>query len=131
MDTLFLATVIGWYLVIISLFFLLRREQFKLIMVDVVAQRGLFFVFAITTIILGLLMVVSHNVWVMGWPVIVTLFSWLVLISGLIRLFCPDAVKGMASSYASKPLKMQVTGVIGLLIGLFLLFKVYYPHMHI
>lgn len=127
MNTIYLATVIGWYLIIISLFLLLRHEQVKSIIMDVMANQGLFFVVAVITLIMGLLMVVSHNVWVAGWPVVITLFSWLVLITGIIRLICADSAKKMASSFLSQPHGIHIAGVIFLIIGLFLLFKVYYP----
>lgn len=127
MNTIYLATVIGWYLVIISLFLLLRHEQVKSIITDVVAHQGLFFIVAVITLIMGLLMVAGHNVWVVGWPVVITLFSWLVLITGIIRLICADSAKKMASSFTTQPHGIQIAGVIFLIIGLFLLFKVYYP----
>jgi hypothetical protein len=125
MISTYLATVLGWYLVIISLFFLCRHEQVKAIALDIFAQRGLFFVVAIITLILGLLMVASHNIWVMGWPVIVTLFAWLTLLSGILRLVCPEAAMRMGRNFIEHPTRMKVTAVVLLIIGLFLLWQVY------
>ncbi|KTD33479.1 Integral membrane protein (PIN domain superfamily) [Legionella moravica] len=127
MTTLFLATVIGWYLVIVSLYSLFQYEQLKSVAAEIMGQRGLFFVLAIMTLILGLLLVTSHNIWVMSWPVVITIFSWLVLISGLIRMFCPDTANKMRQSFLNNPVKMKIAAVVSLLVGLFLLFHVYYP----
>lgn len=127
MITLFMATVIGWYLVIVSLFTLCQYEQVKSITAEILEQRGLFFIAAIITLILGLLMVASHNIWVMGWPVIITLISWLVLISGLLRLLCANTAKKMGQSFMANPVGMKVVSVVFLLLGLFLLLQVYYP----
>ena len=55
MNTMFLATVIGWFLVIVSIFLFFRHEHMKSVMDDVIAHPGLFFVFAVFTLILGLL----------------------------------------------------------------------------
>jgi uncharacterized protein YjeT (DUF2065 family) len=126
MATTFLATVIGWYLVIISVILIIRHEHVKSVMEDVLAQKGLFAVVAIMTLILGLILVASHNIWVNGWPVIVTLFCWLVLISGLLRVCCPSTARKIANSLIVHPRKMIVLGVIFLLIGLFLLSHVYF-----
>lgn len=126
MVTLFLGTVIGWYLVIVSLFLLLRRDVLLKGMNDIMDQHGLLMVLAIMTLVLGLLMVTSHNVWVMGWPVVVTLFSWLVLIVGLLRLFLPDLAIKMGRGYMNHPTRLVIAGVITLIIGLFLLFMVYF-----
>lgn len=126
MDTLFLATVLGWYFLIFSLFLLLRYELVKTAVGDIFAERGLFFVLAIITVILGLLMVVSHNVWVKDWPVAVTLVGWVTLISGIIRLFCPDMVKKRGASFIHHASHVRIVGALLLLLGLFLLFHVYY-----
>lgn len=126
MITLFLASVMGWYLVIFSLYVFLKREYLRGVISDVVSQRGLFFIIAVVTLIFGLLVVVSHNYWIMGWPVIVTLMGWLMLISGLIRLFYAEFAMKMASSYMQSPMKMNIAAGIFLIIGLFLLFHVYY-----
>ncbi|WP_298623653.1 hypothetical protein [uncultured Legionella sp.] len=127
MVTLFLATVIGWYLVIVSLFTLCRYEQVKSISSEILGNRGLFFIVALITLILGLLMVVSHNIWVMGWPVLITLISWLVLISGLLRLLCAGTANRMGQSFLANPTRMKTVSLILLIIGVFLLLQVYYP----
>lgn len=125
MITLFLATVIGWYFVISSLLMLFRYTYIQAIMIDVLANRGLFFVLAAFTTILGLLMVISHNIWIMGWPLTVTLISWFVLLTGLIRLFFPEIVPKIWQSFINHPYAVKITALILLLIGLFLLYHVY------
>jgi len=125
MATLFMATVIGWYLVIVSLFLMFRTEYVKSIIVDLVAQRGLLFIVALLTVIMGLMMVTVHNIWVLEWPLVITLFSWLVLLGGLARLFCLDHLAEMSQSFLNHPIRLKISGLIYLLIGLFLLFHVY------
>ncbi|KTD56427.1 hypothetical protein [Legionella shakespearei] len=125
MITNFLAIVIGWYLVITSLYLLLRYEQAKAAMTEVMEQRGLLFILAIITLILGLMMVTVHNVWVLAWPVIITLIAWLTLIGGIVRLFCPDTAIRMGNAFLNDPVKMKIAALIFLIIGLFLLFEVY------
>ena len=128
MITIYLATVIGWVLVIFGIFLVFRHEHMRSVMEDVIAHQGLFFVFAFMTLILGLLMVASHNFWLMGWPVVITIISWLVLFSGLARLVCPDTAMKMGRTFVKHPARIQGTGVVLLLIGLFLLAHVYYLH---
>ncbi len=129
MDTLFLATVMGWYLVVMSILLFFRHERIKLVMADVISHRDLFFVIAIITFILGLLMVVSHNVWVMGWPVFITLLSWLVLISGVIRLFFPEMAMKTGRSFLKRSSHLQIAAVLFFILGLFLLLHVYHTHL--
>lgn len=126
MATLFLAQVIGWYLIIFGLFVLIKHEELKTLLENILNQRALFFVLALLTVILGLLMVVGHNVWVMCWPVIITIFAWLVLINGLARLFFPQKMTELAKSLVSKPIHLQIAAGIFFILGLFLLFRVYF-----
>ncbi|WP_425170277.1 hypothetical protein [Legionella sp.] len=126
MITYFLATVLGWYLVIMGIFLISRREIVISVMNDMVTRPGILLALAFITLIFGLLMVVSHNLWVMGWPVIITIISWLVLINGIIRLFYPAFVYQIWDELAAKPALFTITGIIALLIGLFLLVEVYF-----
>lgn len=126
MVTYFLASVMGWYLLIMGLLLLFRRDIVTSAMSDVMAQRGLLFVIAFITLIIGLMIVVSHNIWVMGWPVIITILGWLAVISGLIRLYCPETIHRMWDKMATKPEIFSIAGVLILLLGLFLLYKVYF-----
>ncbi|QMT59880.1 MULTISPECIES: hypothetical protein [unclassified Legionella] len=126
MGTNFLAAVLGWYLVIVSLLLLVRREIVVTAMRELMGQRAVMLVVGIITLIIGLLMVLSHNVWVLGWPVIVTVFAWLILIGGLFRLYFPDTVYKVWNKMITKTELFIISGVITLLIGLFLLYKVYF-----
>lgn len=128
MDTIFLATVIGWYMVIFGLLVLVKHDYVKTAMTDVLSQPGLYFVLAILTLILGLLIVVSHNLWTTGWPVAVTIFGWALLIGGLIRLLFADAVQNMGKRCLKIPMKMNVMGVLFLIFGVYLLLHVYHFH---
>ncbi len=126
MNTLFLSTVLGWFMVLMSLLMVFHTEHLKRVMSDVIKHPGLFFVVAMVTTILGLLMVLSHPVWVRGWPVVITLLSWLILLSGLLRLFFYDFTSQMAKSFLSHPLRMKITGIILFIIGLGLLYPALY-----
>lgn len=126
MITLFLAEVLGWYCVMVSLLMFFRHEQVRLAASEVMAHRGLFFVLSIFTFILGLIMVISHNIWVMGWPVVVTLMSWLILIGAIWRLVSLDTARQMGQSFINHSVRIKVLGAILLLIGVFLLLHVYY-----
>jgi hypothetical protein len=69
----------------------------------------------------GLAIVRAHNRWTGGWPVLVTLTGWFVMLAGLIRMFAPV--------YAQQEAENN-TAVYGLLIvlfaiGIFLTVKAY------
>ena len=74
----------------------------------------------------GLAIVYFHNRWSGGWPVLVTLFGWLSLVIGLIRMTIPVQLAGvMLKAGPSLPVVLPIVGVVFLLIGGFLSFKGY------
>lgn len=125
MVTQFLAMVIGWYLVIMSVLLLFRLDVVTRGMQAILVNEGLILLLAVLTLILGLLLVVSHSIWVMGWPVIITLFSWLVLFSGIIRLFCPEWVMQVGQVMLVNRHWIRIAAIGMLILGVFLLAKAY------
>ncbi|KTD33631.1 hypothetical protein [Legionella israelensis] len=124
--SIFLAKVIGWYCVIVGLFVLFRQREMLTIMSDVLNQRALLFFIALVTLILGLLMVISHNIWVMAWPVIITIIAWIVLIGGIIRLLITPALAyKIGNWWLKRPHYLTIAALIYIILGLYLLLKGY------
>ncbi|MAG60088.1 hypothetical protein CMO96_04850 [Candidatus Woesebacteria bacterium] len=68
-------------------------------------------------LIIGNLLVVSHNVWTADWRVIITIFGWLSLLKGVVRLFFPSiAIKNVDTLLRNKLLVplLVVFGALGL-----------------
>lgn len=128
MITLFLAKIIGWYLIISGLFLMFRRDMIQSVISELSRQKGLIIIVGMFTVILGLLMVVSHNVWAFGWALIVTLFSWIVLISGLIRLFFPESALGLGKKMVHHPMILHAVCILSLVVGILLLYLAYVPY---
>jgi hypothetical protein len=71
--------------------------------------------------IAGLAIVRDHNRWKYGWPVLVTVVGWLLILGGLIRMFAPV----FAQQEVQHPTPVYVGLFIGLAAGIFLTFKGY------
>ncbi len=89
--SMFLAQVIGLYLTLMSLSMLFHQQRFKKIMQDFLSHQGLLTLSGSVGIIVGLLIVLTHNVWETSWPVLITLVGWFALLQGIARLFLPEA----------------------------------------
>lgn len=50
------------------------------------------FVTGFITLILGILMVVGHNIWQWNWRLIITIFAWLVLLKGASIILYPKFI---------------------------------------
>jgi hypothetical protein len=49
-------------------------------------HRPLILITGVLAMTAGLAIVNTHNVWMLGWPVIVTLFGWALVIGGAVRI---------------------------------------------
>lgn len=87
--SLFLAKVLGCYLLIISLYLFFKGDRIQKIAEQFKSNEALQMFSAVVTMILSLLIIVGHNVWVISWPLLITLIGWLGFIKSVVRLFLP------------------------------------------
>lgn len=78
----FLSKVIGIYLIIVSMAMLVNMHQFVICIRALINDMPLMFICGFFTLIPGILMVLSHNIWEWSWRVIITIISWMVLLKG-------------------------------------------------
>src|SRR5579864_9493729 len=92
----FLSQVIGIYMLIISISMLINMPQFIINIVELINNPSLMFAVGFFTLIPGVLLVVSHNIWEMSWRVLVTLIGWLVLFKAVCIIYCPQSIDAMS-----------------------------------
>jgi hypothetical protein len=69
----------------------------------------------------GLAIVRAHNLWVRGWPVLVTLTGWAMIALGLFRMFFPELQ--LEAARHTTAVSFEILPV--LLLGIFLTYKYY------
>jgi hypothetical protein len=126
MDTsLFLAKLIGPMLITFSAAMLINQDNMRDMAADFLEHRGLIFLAGLLTLISGLAIVLTHNVWVAGWPVIITIFGWLSVIGGVFRVVFPDSVRSIGGAMLQKKGMFTVSGVVTGLLGAWLCYVGY------
>ena len=88
----FLSKVIGLYLIIVSAAILTNMQQFITQVNNLVNNAPLMFMTGFCTTIIGLLMVVSHNIWQLSWRFIITFIAWVTLIKGVSIVLYPQYI---------------------------------------
>ncbi len=119
-TSLFLAQLIGPVLIVIGVGLLLKKTEFREMATDFLSSRALIFVSGLLTLVTGLAIVLTHNVWEFNWPVIITILGWLSVFGGVFRILFPDSVQSMGTSMLDKPAMMTVSGAIQIVLGLWL-----------
>ena len=120
-TSIFLARVIGLVSVISTAAVMIRYKE-SLVLEEEAMKSPLYtYLSGFVFLILGVLLVVSHSVWVFDWRIVITVIGWLVLLKGMGRIFFPNAVRHLVEK--KKANRKFIFGEIVLfLIGLYLLY---------
>ncbi|MFH0913415.1 MAG: hypothetical protein V1884_03950 [Candidatus Omnitrophota bacterium] len=125
-NSIFLAKAIGLYMVIVALGILFNLKIYQRVMEDFSKNSALIYLGGVIALIIGLLILLSHNLWVAGWEVIITIFGWLGLIKGVWLMILPDSLAKLTRAYQKKTRALVVHLVIILVLGAFLIAKGYH-----
>ncbi len=116
-NSVFLAQIIGPYCIIIAVGILANRETYEKMMEDFLKNAALVYIGGILALLFGLLVVLTHNVWTVGWPAFITIFGWVGIIKGTWLLVFPDTVPKFTKVYKKNPTLLSVHLIIVLIIG--------------
>ena len=121
--SLFLGRFFGIYLIIIGFFYLCRRDQLQRIAEQIFEQEALRLLSAVMSLMIGLLIVIGHNVWEWSWPLTITLLGYLTLLKGLTRLFVPPNKFFLKLIQGDNPIYI---GMLCLILGFFLTYESFF-----
>lgn len=124
-TSLFIAKLIGPILVVAGLTGALNPDAIRKMGRDFLESPALIFVAGFLALLGGLAMVNTHNVWVADWPVILTVFGWLMIAGGIMRIGFPEFTRSFGRSMLDKGTMLRVLSVVQALLGAFLMYKGY------
>jgi len=122
-----IAGLIGPLLAAIGVAVLINRSLIPTMIGELAHNYGLVFLSGLLILLAGLAIVRVHNVWTGGWPILVTLIGWLAIVSGLVRIWLPQAAAPIAEALARNAAGLLIAGLVVLALGAFLSFKAYGP----
>lgn len=99
MDTSnFLARAYGLYFIIMGFLLVIKSDYCAEVIHDLFKNRVLVFLIGWITLILGILVVLSHNIWEFNFKIIITILGYLTLLKGFAHLYMPERMKKMSFS---------------------------------
>ena len=126
--SILLAQILGLYLVIVGTAMLVNKRYYDKAISSLFEHKGNMLLLAIFTLVLGILMVVFHNIWTQDWRVLITILCWITFIKGIIRLLFPVVIfrcsKIVNHNYFYYPVF-----VIILTLGIYLLYMGYWGYL--
>lgn len=116
-SSIVLARIFAIYFVTMGISMLINPSFLNTVVQDLRRSSIAMFIIAATTLILGSILVVLHNIWSKDWRVFITLICWVILISGIIRTLFPKQIMKIAPSFSSDKL-FRITALIMIIMGL-------------
>jgi len=124
-NSLFLAQILGPYVLIVGLAFLFNLKGYQRVVEDFCRNSALIYLGGVFAFLIGILLVLSHNLWIASWEIIITVFGWLALIKGIWLILFPNTVAKLAQFYQNKTALLAIKLVILLALGILLTVKGY------
>ncbi|HUX80458.1 MAG TPA: hypothetical protein VMW10_12060 [Alphaproteobacteria bacterium] len=123
--SIYLAKAIGLYYVIVSLGMILNGARIKTLMIEIMNSPGLLFVTGFFALIIGVLLVTSHNIWVSDWRILITLLGWGALLKGIMIVTVPQLMIETSKKWIQNNISYYATMCFVFLVGVFLLYHGY------
>ncbi len=118
--SLFLSKLIGLYLIIVALIWTFRKHDFETSSKELWNAGGTLALSGVVSLLIGLAIVIDHNMWELSYRGLITLLGWLIILSGVMRLGFPKS----CHAWAHKIFHYRIPFIIILLVlGCFLTYK--------
>jgi uncharacterized membrane protein HdeD (DUF308 family) len=118
--TLLLAKVFGIALIAIGIAIIVYRGHYAQITRDFLQQRLLRTVIAFSETVVGLFIVIGHNVWSPSPAALITLFGWMFVLEGASYLLMPEKYTVRFVNTVNRPQFFIASGIIGIVLGIYL-----------
>ena len=120
MDSIFLAQLMGVYLLVEGIFLLTRQAFVRSVISDLMKSPGLRLLSGLMALIIGLVLVLNHNIWAWSYEGIITILSWLIVLKSVIYLLFSEKIVLRCMQMFNKTGWYVFTGLVAIVIGGFL-----------
>ncbi len=124
-TSILIARLLGPVLAVAGLAGLMNPKAVQEMAREFLASRALIFIAGVLALVAGLAIVNAHNLWTAGWPVIITIFGWLAVLGGVLRMAFPALTKSIGEAMLGNQALLRVAGAAQLALGATLMFVGY------
>ena len=121
-TSIFIARIFGLCYLIIGTGFLFNRKAFGQLMDDFCKNTALVFIAGLFALVIGVVIILTHNVWAANWAVIITIIGWAGLAKGIWMIVFPNTVHKFMQAYKKNERLLMVHSIIALIFGVVLTF---------
>ena len=121
-----LARIMGPVMIVQAIGIVINFAQFQRMYEEFSKSPSLCYLGGLMAFLLGLLVLQFHNRWEAGWPVLITIVSWIALIKGLILMLFPGSVLNVWQPFSASPIALIISLTISCAVWVFLTIKGYW-----
>lgn len=122
---IWISKFLGPIILVLSIPMIVTPERLQETTRRFLADSPLVLISGVLAMTAGLSIVNTHNVWVLDWPLIVTLFGWALVLGGVSRIVAPRVVDHVGGAMMDRPMMTRIVGAFWVSLGAFLTFKGY------
>jgi hypothetical protein len=123
--TIWISKLLGPVILVLSMPMIVSPNSLQETTRRFLADSPLVLVSGVLAMTAGLSIVNTHNVRVLDWPLIVTLFGWALVLGGATRIVAPRVVEHVGGGMMDRPTMTRLVGIFWALLGAFLTVKAY------
>ncbi len=122
-TSILFARFIGPVMLAAAISMAVDRQAIRNVADDFMNSPALIYLAGVLTLIAGITIITFHNFWVFDWRLIITIFGYICVISGIFRMAFPTQVKQMGEwMLETRPL-IRIAAILNGLLGAFLTYK--------
>ena len=124
-TSLFIAKLLGPMLAVLGIAILMNPSRIREMAEELLDGNASLMILGILTLLTGLVIVNIHNDWTLGWPLIITIFGWLAVLGGILRMTMPSQVRSMGEAMLKQDNVLYISAIANILLGGFLTYMGY------
>lgn len=125
-PSIFLAKLLGPSFIVMGLSVLIDPVKTQRMGREFLESAALIYLSGILALTAGLAIVLTHNIWVADWPVIITIFGWLAILAGITRITSFGLVRKLGGRMLERTRYFAAPGAGMVLLGLILAYFGYF-----
>ena len=107
-------------MILVAIGVLLNRAHYRQMMGEFLENSALMYFSGALSFLIGMALVIFHNLWVTDWRVVITLIGWMSLIKGVGRIVFPRAAPAMGAKILAKQSTLDIMTAVMLAVGFYL-----------
>ncbi|MFH1847108.1 MAG: hypothetical protein ABH869_06095 [Candidatus Omnitrophota bacterium] len=121
-TSVFIARIFGLCYLVVGAGLMFNRKAFQRVMDDFCKNAALVFFAGLFALVIGVVIILTHNVWARNWTVIITIIGWLGLIKGIWIIVFPNTVSRFMQAYQKNERLLIVHSIGAFIFGAVLTF---------